>query len=144
MRELKFRAWIDEFTNYDDVIVPAHMSDTFTFSDFDGDYYIPEGCYLSDMHILQFTGLLDKNGKEIYEGDIVEYQNSFGEKVDSEGKKMIYGVRFIEGSFVAYQPSFEEDDIQLNLGNYLFAQDEKGVGLEVIGNVFENPNLLTN
>ena len=53
-REIKFRAW-----NLDDGML------YFDFDSFQKDYYDQYG------NIMQFTGLTDKNGKEIYEGDIL-------------------------------------------------------------------------
>lgn len=74
----------------------------------------------------QYTGLKDKNGKEIYEGDIV--------KIDKEDYKYI--VKFYDGCFVGinkYDEHYEQAKI---LGN-LFTLE-----LEVIGNIHDNPELL--
>ena len=71
----------------------------------------------------QFTGLKDKNGKEIYEGDIVDWPNYEG--------KLLYLVEFSEGRF------------GLNLSNDGFGFTIKiSEECEVIGNKFENPELL--
>ena len=60
MREIKFRAW-DKVLNY------YHMGNDYISLSWD-----KEGCIInSELVVEQFTGLTDKNGKEIYEGDIV-------------------------------------------------------------------------
>jgi len=82
--------------------------------------------------LMQFTGLKDQNGKDIYEGDIVR---------DSE---MQYEVYFGELSLDEYEgigwilkdiPENDED-------NFWLAPSDASV-LEVIGNIHENPDLLT-
>ena len=73
---------------------------------------------LNNLVPLQFTGLLDKNGKEIYEGDIVKATMVGGFFADLE-------VTFENGEFVPkYVDGYSE--------------------LEVIGNIYENPELLNN
>jgi len=79
----------------------------------------------------QFTGLLDKNGKEIYDGDIVLYSKSR----DYQGYKGIIG--FFEGGFRIYNSLKEQypRDIEIQT-----AFDR--LQLEVIGNIHDNPELL--
>ena len=73
------------------------------------------------LEFQQFTGLLDKNGKEIYEGDVVEWKDRFPFKISFE-----YG-------------AFEADEI---------GQPEASIPrprwdeVKIIGNIYENPDLL--
>ena len=76
-----------------------------------------------DLELLQYTGLKDKNGKEIYEGDIV--------RLDHWSPKE-YIVEFNRGAFCF---KHNKDDASYNDCKYL----EK---CEVIGNIHENPELL--
>lgn len=65
MRQIKFRCW-----NGEQMVSPDYI----TRDEQLGGKKIP---FLSSTTLLQFTGLLDKNGKEIYEGDIVRIPNEF-------------------------------------------------------------------
>ena len=69
MREIKFRAWFPKGTDTGDgEIEKGEMCYDLAFED-----YEPINDLLSGVeHLMQYTGLKDKNGKEIYEGDIVK------------------------------------------------------------------------
>jgi len=83
---------------------------------------------------MQFTGLLDKSGKEIYEGDIVVFveQNC----IDSRdcGKRLI----------VWYEAGFEWVDLKTRttMSGWLICQSTASAYAIVIGNIYENPELL--
>ena len=77
-REIKFRVW----DNVD------YMSSPFTLQDIQ-DKKIQ---FTSDCHVMQFTGLLDKNGKECYEGDIVVYWNGEKGSIWNDGVQFMYAI----------------------------------------------------
>lgn len=77
----------------------------------------------------QFTGLYDKNGKEIYEGDIVKWSNG-----------MLYAVKFLDGMFYA---SIEECNEGIFGGFPLHRLTEYEDGrCEIVGNIHDNTELL--
>ena len=67
----------------------------------------------------QFTGLTDKNGKKIFEGDIVKYENK------------IYEIKYLE-KYARFAPSNEHSVFMVCAFNHL----------EVVGNIYDNPELL--
>lgn len=87
----------------------------------------PDYVFVDYLTIMQSTGLKDKNGKEIFEGDIVDYK---GRKavVKWHGSYASFIYRFVDGM----QERVSEWD-PLFLACYHF---------EVIGNIYENPELL--
>ncbi|MGH0005761.1 YopX family protein [Enterococcus gallinarum] len=80
----------------------------------------------------QSTGLKDKNGVEIFEGDIVSVRNHPFQKTEKSGA----GIE-IDGD---YAISWNEGDLTWCAGNLLLARLKPYV--TVAGNIYENPNLL--
>ncbi len=79
--------------------------------------------------VSMFTGLLDKNGKEIYEGDVIEAKH---------WALMRYVVEFVEGGYCLTNPKIKHSPIDINL-----MYSSLGCACEVIGNIYERSELLT-
>lgn len=106
-REIKFRAW--DITNQ--MWLKRFNANLLNIGD------------LSNVEMNQYTGLKDKNGKEIYEGDIVILNDA------EEENRCV--VKYKYGSYILIDGDLRED-----LSN---VEDRF---LEVIGNIYENKNLL--
>lgn len=133
MRSLKFRAWHKIFKNY------AHIKRIWLDGDGNGHDEIfavsdAERTYSKYEVILeQYTGLNDKNGKEIYEGDIVKLCGKV-----AENKCSLYRV-FWESAFAGFCLVALEKD-KYDVGYLTDVETESRC--KVIGNIHENPELL--
>jgi uncharacterized phage protein (TIGR01671 family) len=124
-RELKFRAYHKHRKEIYDVY---GFNKHFVFKDIldgPGSDGVPDK--IEDVDLLQFTGLLDKNGKEVYEEDILEHAY--------ERLIVTYGIQEVDAFNV------------LGFNIYTMQGSEPGkrlsLEIEVIGNIYENPELLT-
>ncbi len=130
MKEIKFRVW-----NYQDK--EMFGVDILNFNHPQGDNiatsYSKKGSHNSfygkNSVLMQFTGLKDKNGKEIYEGDILKCESV-------NESDFISKVEFKEGAFIVY----DEEHLAMDVFYCSAGQDFDS---EVIGNIYENPELLT-
>ena len=120
MREIKFRAWNekDEKMYYNGYFTIDNSEPSWLFESDKVSFHSHFGT------IMQFTGLKDKNGKEIYEGDVLEINGIIGEVVFDNDEASF---RFETNKDISY---WNKDWTQRLLRT------------EVLGNKFENPELL--
>jgi uncharacterized phage protein (TIGR01671 family) len=121
MREIKFRAWYKPKGKMYTRSLESVNLETKVL----GVYTVSEGYQqlrMSDFELMQYTGLKDKNGKEIYEGDIVKDEENF------------------VGQILYEDGSFKVHCMDLMATGHLFGQACKY--LNAIGNIYENPELL--
>jgi uncharacterized phage protein (TIGR01671 family) len=88
--------------------------------------------------VMQYTGLKDKNGKEIYEGDIVKIHNYPDEFKRQEAPK---DFNVFEVKWNQYVWSFSNESIYTPMSTY-HERTMTDYEIEVIGNIYENPELL--
>lgn len=133
MREIKYRAWDKIKKRMKRVI---SLSPTFgSWVTVDNDKMNGEERLSSEFVLMQFTGLLDKNGKEIWEGDVVEAEERF-----VTPKTVRYEIVFEDGMFLGH-----------GIGRYeVYGKGERFVSMKphnfltckVIGNIYSDPHLL--
>jgi len=140
MRQIKFRAWRKSsktMLSWHDLnqLIPGKLIDALN------------GIYLES--VMQYTGLKDRNGKEIYEGDIVTSVNWNYFKADGNLDKQTclsyrrtLEVRFIQGNcqFMRVKTGCGLID-EYNNSDVLFNSTDREQ-LSVLGNIYENPELL--
>lgn len=122
MRELKVRAWYKPYKQMCQVeSLRFDGNGVYTAVLIEESFYDRRLVEADEIVIEQFTGLKDKNGTEIYEGDIL---------IDDAGEPIEYWVvKFSDGGFVGECAGVAESFFELT-------------NLEVVGNIHENPELL--
>ena len=113
MRAFRFRQFIDGRFKYSGMCDPR----------FDNSFTAPH-CYFDCYYLEQFTGLVDKNGVEIYEGDLFDY------------KGQIVIVEYVDDMFHLKSTKYKN----LSPGNYRL--NTIGPRLEILGNIHQHSELL--
>jgi uncharacterized phage protein (TIGR01671 family) len=126
-REIKFRVWDKDnktfiYTTNDCCLCEEYCDLCFCIDK--KDVKKIEKCYSLDLVLQQYTGLKDKNGKEIYEGDIVKCDPLW-----SNGLVFDDVVRFEQGMFGVTLKQHGNEQLKLT-----------SMVVEIIGNIYETPN----
>ena len=135
MREIKFRAWskckelmfyFPDFwvcSEYSSLAWSKDVKDLREYELHAGESGLPSNDE-EDFELMQFTGLKDKNGKEIWEEDIVTTK-------ESKNTEVKYSIE--DGGFTPFAQGFFPSD-------YVYSWNPGGC--KVVGNIYENPELL--
>lgn len=138
MREILFRGkradngeWVEGYLAGNGLICCGEPEDTYDATG----YYYGETPYagfvdVDPATVGQFTGLHDKNGKKIFEGDIIKIPDDYNEFGHNAGE--IYDIYFACGGF-RLKPKYTK------ARGYWLEDDET---VEIIGNIHDNPELL--
>jgi len=128
MREIKFRAWLKEEKKMVNV-------ETIDFTDKSIQYleknefinaYLLRRMIFDDIELMQYTGLKDKNGKEIYEGDILFFRD----------ENMKYVVVWQDAAFIIKSIEIRK------YSEKMCWLDDTEICCEIVGNIYENKKLL--
>ena len=126
----KFRVWMKSLKWMCDV---TNISFDSKFVDIcqqgDTERYTEMSVEFDEITLMQSTGLHDKNGKEIFEGDIVRQVRT---QPTTENETITGVVTMIEGAWLIMNDNEQ-------LASYLWSETD---GNEIIGNIYENPELL--
>lgn len=122
----KFRAWLKKEQKMDNDVDHISWLEDELYCIGDGITYMVSA---EDLELMQSTGLVDKNGKEIFEGDVVRQVRT---QPTTENEIIIGVVTMIEGAWLIMSDCEQ-------LASKLWSETDEN---EIIGNVYENPELM--
>ena len=134
MREIKFRGWNKNENIMVDLqkITPLALDDTMNTQmamQGWGGLFLP---FQKDIILMQYAGLKDKNGKEIYEGDIVN-RNGWIAEVVFKQRYSWFELEYRKFPHLPHSTTTNE---------WYSTTKKDEIDFEVIGNIYENPELL--
>ena len=124
----KFRAWHKPMQRMSEVLAISYERQKVKIRHLRGTTHMT--VLFDDVELMQSTGLVDKNGQEIFEGDIVEFEDAD----DIENVYINQGViEWCQGGFtVSNRTTVTLDDLL----------DEDTLEVTIVGNIYDNPELL--
>ena len=124
MKEFKMKAWLKKEKKMVAIIGIDFNYEYIRYTEddnlFNSDYKTAE---FKDIELLQFSGVKDKGGQELYEADVIKF---------NDGIDDIYGLISYDDEDGTYRVSYE------NITEHL---SEREGDFEIVGNIFENPDL---
>ena len=140
-REIKFRAWLKDDKTMEFVDIIDWNFESISFSKLipikeSNPEYDEIEVRFDEVELMQFSGVKDRNGKEIYEGDIVKFA--------------VFDLTFdADENVKKFEKRYEKDEVIFTNGRFIagikYGSNESLAlmqELEVVGNIYENPELL--
>ena len=135
-REIEFRAWLKDKKRMVAVVDLKFLTDHYGNEKeivyWDENINSANYAYFDEIELMQYTGLKDKNGTKIFEGDIVKRSYTLW---TSKGEKQINETTFVE---------FDNEDLRFVFIGFDYDLSIRTERIEVIGNIYENKELLEN
>jgi uncharacterized phage protein (TIGR01671 family) len=138
MREIKFRAWDKEeerIRDWKNLLAIGYGPNKIMDSEIDDSIFNDD-----QFQLMQFTGLYDRHGKEIYEGDILKWKCSHG-AISGGGKVKLHKVTIEWGHLTSahgYSLTIHKGGEKYAVEKSYWNKEDR----EIIGNIYENPELI--
>lgn len=139
-RPIKFRAWDKKNNKWiDDTDIAINQKgDLFIRHEHQVEFSPMSRTKSETYEVVFSTGLLDKNGKEIYEGDILSCQQNIVSSDDPSGgslRKVVF-----DGEYAKFEAAYIDGNTRTS--GKVFCSSNTTKSYEIIGNIYENPELL--
>ena len=141
-REIKFRAWHKRYKEmYEVTCIDWEAEFVWVkYYDDDREEWFSREEHIADLELMQYTGLKDNNGVEIYEGDIL---TSTEYPFQDEGEYAYHGIiEYDESSAAFLVVKRVVNPIKRGISDGIAEYFEEDYNFEIIGNIYGNPELL--